>query len=78
MKRLILSNMPFVTINRVAGGMRYKLLESLEAENAELRDKAVELILHIHALHNGQSDLRSITFSVTGAPVSRSSWPKMQ
>jgi hypothetical protein len=78
MKTLILSNMPSVAISSVADGEPCKLLESLEAENAELRDKVVELILHIHALHNGQSNLRSITFSVTGTPVSRSGWPKLQ
>jgi hypothetical protein len=34
-----------------------KLLRRLEAENAELRDKAVELLLQIQALRGGEQAL---------------------
>jgi hypothetical protein len=40
------------------GGNNRELLERLEAENAELRDKAVVLALQIQALRDGQFEWR--------------------
>jgi len=81
MKTLNSRNIPSVAIGRsVADGQSHKLLGSLEAENAELRDNVVVLMLQIQELHqelhNGPTDLRSITFSMTGTPISWSSWAK--
>jgi len=79
MKALI--RMPSVTKVSVADGQRRNLLERLEAENKELRENVVALLLNIQelhqALHNGQSDKRLITFSVTGTPDCWSGWPKL-
>lgn len=51
-----------VWTNSTRSGSRYgkgKLLTRLEAENVELRDKAVELLLQIQAMRDG--DHRALT-----------------
>ena len=47
------SNVTFLHTSRAAVNLNHRLLARLEAENAQLRGSAVELLLQIQALRDG-------------------------
>ncbi|MGA2894601.1 MAG: hypothetical protein ABSE22_17180 [Xanthobacteraceae bacterium] len=69
-------NKSTITKRCVANGQRSKLVESLEVENAELRDEVVALMLQIHALRGGRPASRLITFSTKDNLDRWTVWPE--
>jgi len=47
------SNVAYLHTSRAAVNLNHRLLARLEAENAQLRDSAVALLLQIQALRDG-------------------------